>query len=153
MSVRPSPLSGSTSTSRRNFPSSRSNGVASPGLQARTVGSTAAATESYVAPQRKKAGPTLALGAAAASGGSNGVEATGLHPLKYTWDVWFSQRQGTGKGGKKDAEGKAASGQKEKESREDWEGAVVKLGGFSTVSQIPTTSRSRAVVLTRRRTD
>jgi hypothetical protein len=54
--------------------------------------------------------------------------------LKYNWDVWFSHRSaGAGaKGGKKEEAVKAAG--KEKESREEWEGGVVRLGGFSSVS-------------------
>ncbi|GAA5864997.1 hypothetical protein JCM3774_003933 [Rhodotorula dairenensis] len=147
MSVRPSPLSApsSASSSRRNFPS-RANGSPSPSLQARSLGAlgTGAGTgESYVAPQRKKSGgPVLSLanGTGAAANGHDGAAAAaaagGLHPLKYTWDVWFSQRQGATKGAKKDAEGKGAAGQKEKESREDWEGGVVKLGGFSTIESL-----------------
>ena len=150
MSVRPSPFSGSSSSSstpssRRNFPS-RANGVPSPSLQSRSVGGggseTGAGTgESYVAPpQRKKSGgPVLSLAngtGTTVNGHQDGSASAGLHPLKYTWDVWFSQRQGAVKGAKKDGEGKTAAGQKEKESREDWEGGVVKLGGFSTVSAL-----------------
>lgn len=149
MSVRPSPFSGSSSStpsSRRNFPS-RANGAPSPSLQPRSVGggsgtATGAGTgESYVAPpQRKKSGgPVLSLAngtGATVNGHQDGSASAGLHPLKYTWDVWFSQRQGAVKGAKKDGEGKSAAGQKEKESREDWEGGVVKLGGFSTVSAL-----------------
>lgn len=147
MSVRPSPLSGSSSSSssRRNFPS-RATGSPSPGLQARSIGSLgsgAGTGESYVAPQRKKVGgPVLSLAGgtgAAVNGHHDGIAASaaaGLHPLKYTWDVWFSQRQGATKGAKKDADGKGAAGQKEKESREDWEGGVVRLGGFSTVRPV-----------------
>ncbi|GAA5987508.1 hypothetical protein JCM10908_001983 [Rhodotorula pacifica] len=137
MSARPSPLSGSSSsTSRRNFPT-RGNGVPSPSLQARSVGAAAGTGESYVAPQRKKSGgPVLSLANGTGTGVNGHDGEAGLHPLKHNWDVWFSQRQGATKGAKKDAEGKGAAGQKEKESREDWEGGVVKLGGFSTIESL-----------------
>ncbi|GAA5840000.1 hypothetical protein JCM11251_006584 [Rhodosporidiobolus azoricus] len=75
-------------------------------------------------------GPSLSLGGMGGPGAS-----TQLHPLKYSWDVWFSQRMAGNKGNKKE-EGKTATGQKEKESREDWEGGVVKLGGFSSIESL-----------------
>lgn len=58
-----------------------------------------------------------------------------IHPLFDTWNVWFSHRGANSNGGKnnKREETITAGG---KESREDWEGGVVKLGGFSSVSFI-----------------
>lgn len=73
--------------------------------------------------------------------GASGVEdarsgaGSNIHPLFNTWDVWFSHRNANssnGGGNKKRDDGAATAGGKE--SREEWEGGVVKLGGFSSVS-------------------
>lgn len=73
--------------------------------------------------------------------GTSGVEDArsgaghNIHPLFNTWDVWFSHRNANssnGGGNKKRDDGAATAGGKE--SREEWEGGVVKLGGFSSVS-------------------
>ncbi|GAA5943513.1 hypothetical protein JCM3775_001380 [Rhodotorula graminis] len=127
----PSALSSSTTptaSSRRREPSF-------PTYQTRGSSSLAspAASDPWGAPQRKKAAApslSLALGGAAAPGVDDSI-----HPLKYTWDVWFSQRQAGTKSNKKD-EKAGAPVQKEKESREDWEGGVVKLGGFSSIESL-----------------
>jgi len=132
----PSALSSTpSSSSRRREPSF-------PTYQARGSSSLASppATDPWGTPQRKKPGPSLslALGGAAAPGVDDSI-----HPLKYTWDVWFSQRQAGTKSNKKD-EKAGAPVQKEKESREDWEGGVVKLGGFSSVRPSTLPRRCRA---------
>ncbi|GAA5888531.1 hypothetical protein JCM6882_008987 [Rhodosporidiobolus microsporus] len=132
MSARPALVS-QTSSSSRGFPAYQTRGsssLASPSLQARS----AAPGDNVSTPARAKKGsngPSLSLG------GMGGAEpSTQLHPLKYSWDVWFSQRMAGNKVNKKDEQGKAVNGQKEKESREDWEGGVVKLGGFSSIESL-----------------
>lgn len=73
---------------------------------------------------------------------SRGAAVDGIHPLKYSWDVWVSHRSVSAApapvkhshGKKEDAKAIGTPG-KEKESREDWEGGVVRLGGFSSVSR------------------
>ncbi|GAA5984182.1 hypothetical protein JCM11641_005141 [Rhodosporidiobolus odoratus] len=77
------------------------------------------------------ASPSLSFSSAAKSAPP---AKTQLHPLKYSWDVWFSQRA-AGTKNKKD-ETKAGAGGKEKDSREDWQGGVVKLGGFSSIESL-----------------
>ncbi|TNY20999.1 eukaryotic translation initiation factor 4E-4 [Rhodotorula diobovata] len=133
----PSALSSTSSSSRRrepSFPAYQTRGssslaspVGSPTVAPRTV----APTDPWGPPQRKKGGPSLSL----ALGGSNGTADDSIHPLKYTWDVWFSQRQAGTKTNKKDDKA-GVTVQKEKESREDWEGGVVKLGGFSSIESL-----------------
>ncbi|BGP17733.1 hypothetical protein JCM10213_005314 [Rhodosporidiobolus nylandii] len=135
MSTRPSLLS-QNSTSR-GFPTYQSRGssslaspLSSPSLQARS----AAPGDNFAAAARKKTGPSLSL---ALGGSGSAGEASELHPLKFSWDVWFSQRAAGNKNNvKKDEQGKPVIGQKEKESREDWEGGVVKLGGFSSIESL-----------------
>ncbi|SCZ87702.1 BZ3500_MvSof-1268-A1-R1_Chr2-2g05168 [Microbotryum saponariae] len=103
---------------------------------------------------RKSSGPSLSLGTAAQGTHADSNDDTSIHPLKYTWDVWFSHRSGgttAGKNTRKD--GAAASAVttaaaaaeaaatpvkpgKEKESREEWEGGVVRLGGFSSIESL-----------------
>ncbi|SCV70414.1 BQ2448_1808 [Microbotryum intermedium] len=118
-----------------------------------TINSTSATAETT----RKSSGPSLSLGTAAQSTYADSSDDTSIHPLKYTWDVWFSHRSGgttAGKNTRKDAAAAAAAASaaasaavaaeaaattpvkpgKEKESREEWEGGVVRLGGFSSVS-------------------
>lgn len=102
--------------------SSSANDTASP--------TSAVGTASFASLASRKKGPSLSF-AANIEGRTNG-EASAIHPLQDTWNVWVSHRSvNGGKGGKKDDQAKTA---KEKESREEWEGAVVKLGGFSSVS-------------------
>jgi hypothetical protein len=129
MSSRPAVQSQSSSSRFPPFQQTRgSSSLASAGLQpnvpalGETVGGAAGSAK------KKTSGPSLSL----ASGKHSSSESSELHPLKYVWDVWFSQRMAGNKGGKKE-EGKVVNGVKEKESREDWEGGVVKLGGFSSV--------------------
>ncbi|GAA6044650.1 hypothetical protein JCM8097_003128 [Rhodosporidiobolus ruineniae] len=129
MAARPSLLSQNSSS---RFPPANTRGsssLASPGLQARSA---APGDNVAAAAARKKSGPSLSLG----RGGNAANGSAELHPLKHTWDVWFSQRTAGNKNVKKDEQGKAVNGEKLKESREDWEGGVVKLGGFSSIESL-----------------
>ncbi|BGO94573.1 hypothetical protein NBRC10512_005000 [Rhodotorula toruloides] len=135
MSARSSSLLSQTPSSRR--PPFQSRGSSSLASQV----SPASRDGTYSTPQRKKGGPSLSLALStntSPSGHSTTADGEQIHPLKYTWDVWFSQRQGNAKNGKKDEQGKNGTNgtQKEKESREDWEGGVVKLGGFSSIESL-----------------
>lgn len=131
---RPSTMS-QTSQSRRqqsSFPSLQTRGsstIANSTAGANAADQSAATSAPFSVASRKK-GPSLSF--AASSDGRNSSEASAIHPLQDTWNVWVSHRSvNGGKGGKKDDQAKNS---KEKESREEWEGAVVKLGGFSSVS-------------------
>ncbi|GAA5826980.1 hypothetical protein JCM3770_005068, partial [Rhodotorula araucariae] len=134
MTARPSLLS------KNSFPAYQTRGsssLASPVAAPAVAPRSAAPGELWGAPQRKKGGPSLSLAVGSSSLAANGASDESIHPLKYTWDVWFSQRQAGTKSNKKDEQGKAAAlAQKEKESREDWEGGVVKLGGFSSIESL-----------------
>lgn len=134
MSSRSSLLSQNSRRREPSFPSTQTRGSSS--LAGQVLGAPAApAGDIWGTPQRKQGGPSLSL---ALNTSPNATIAKApedaIHPLKYTWDVWFAQRQGGTKGGKKDEQGKTANNA-QKESREDWEGGVVKLGGFSSVRQ------------------
>ncbi|GAA5891144.1 hypothetical protein JCM5296_004907 [Sporobolomyces johnsonii] len=131
MSARPSLLSQNSASRRRepSFPSYQTRGsssVSSP----RQNGSS-----DFSTPSRKKGGPSLSLALNSPPLNADGTQA--IHPLKYTWDVWFSHRSGSNKG-KKDEQGKAGQNGpvKEKESKEEWEEGVVKLGGFSSIESL-----------------
>ncbi|GAA5873207.1 hypothetical protein JCM8547_006815 [Rhodosporidiobolus lusitaniae] len=136
MSTRPSLASQSSSSRFPSFQTRGSSSLASPGLQARSLapGDNLASAAATAAQKKKSIGPSLSL-ANGRNSLNDAAASGGLHPLKYTWDVWFSQRM-AGNKGKKDEQGKSAGGQKEKESREDWEGGVVKLGGFSSIESL-----------------
>jgi hypothetical protein len=74
-------------------------------------------------------------GAGGATALTNNGATLGIHPLKYSWDLSVSHRSSATierKSNNTSAKKDDASG-KEKETREDWEGAVVRLGGFSSV--------------------
>ncbi|GAA6015860.1 hypothetical protein JCM10207_008821 [Rhodosporidiobolus poonsookiae] len=128
MATRPSLLSNNSSSRFPSYQARGSSSLASPTTQARTP----VPQDSHSTPARKKGHPSLSLGKGSPTSGS---AAESIHPLKYTWDVWFSQRTAGNKGGKKDDKANP-SGHKEKESREDWEGGVVKLGGFSSIESL-----------------
>lgn len=80
---------------------------------------------------KKSGGPSLSL--ALNSPPLDGSQSTrDIHPLKYTWDVFFSHRSGSQKNNKK--EEAKANGTGGGVQKEEWEEGVVKLGGFSSVS-------------------
>ncbi|BGP41462.1 hypothetical protein JCM10449v2_005447 [Rhodotorula kratochvilovae] len=134
MSARPSLLSRNSSSAFPAYQTRGSSSLASPVAAPAVAPRSAAPGDLWGAPQRKKGGPSLSL---ALGSSSNGAGEDAIHPLKYTWDVWFSQRQPGMKSNKKDETGKGAVPTvKEKESREDWEGGVVKLGGFSSIESL-----------------
>ncbi|GAA5998427.1 eukaryotic translation initiation factor 4E [Rhodotorula paludigena] len=135
MSSRSSLLSQNSRRREPSFPSTQTRGSSS--LTGQALGAPPApAGDIWGTPQRKQGGPSLSL---ALNTSPNVTIAKApedaIHPLKYTWDVWFAQRQGGTKGGKKDEQGKTANNA-QKESREDWEGGVVKLGGFSSIESL-----------------
>ncbi|KAI5474349.1 translation initiation factor eIF-4E [Pseudohyphozyma bogoriensis] len=78
-----------------------------------------------------KKGPSLSF---ALGGGEK--DKSEVHPLKYTWDVYFSHRSAGQNKGQQKKEDQSVKPGKEKESREEWEGAVVKLGGFSSIESL-----------------
>lgn len=130
MSARPSLLS-SNSSSRRpsaapssfpSLPSTRGSSTLGPTTPS-AWGAPTPPAPAPEAPPRKK-GPSLSLGPAARR------TSAPIHPLQHTWEVWFSNRVAGQKGANKDDS-------KEKESREQWETGVVKLGFFSSVSRFP----------------
>ncbi|GAA6059069.1 hypothetical protein JCM10212_002040 [Sporobolomyces blumeae] len=94
------------------------------------------ATADPATPQRngvtKKSGPSLslALNSPPLADGAANASST-IHPLKYTWDVHFSHRSANHKG-KKDEQKNGPNGVQ----KEEWEEAVVKLGGFSSIESL-----------------
>lgn len=100
---------------------------------------------------KKPSGPSLSL--ALNSPPLDGATATQpIHPLKYTWDVFFSHRSGSQKANKKEEAKQNGTGGVQKE---EWEEGVVKLGGFSSVSRahVPTVELALTVPMTRTATD
>ncbi|GAA5926958.1 eukaryotic translation initiation factor 4E [Sporobolomyces koalae] len=85
---------------------------------------------------KKAGGPSLSL---ALNSTPQDVSANGqtIHPLKYTWDVFFSHRSGSQKANKKE-EAKNGGGQNGPGGvqKEEWEEGVVKLGGFSSIESL-----------------
>lgn len=147
MSTRPAFVSQTSQTRRRepSFPSFQTRGsstavptLASPAAPGGAWGvpaptNDAASTQQNAAAAHRKKGPSLSL-ALSSGEAERGAGAESIHPLKYTWDVWFSHRSAGANGGKNGKKEEAIKTGKEKESREEWEGGVVKLGGFSSVS-------------------
>ncbi|KAK4046334.1 hypothetical protein OIO90_006592 [Microbotryomycetes sp. JL221] len=144
MSARPTLLT-QTSASRRSressFPSTQSRGsstLAAWGSQSSSNGTSESTTTGGGSPTSasgRKKGPSLLLQS------QTGTEPPEIHPLKHTWDVWVSHRGASNNkaNSHKKEEGGTQPGQKpgkEKETREEWEGAVVKLGGFSSIESM-----------------
>ncbi|GAA5956980.1 hypothetical protein JCM21900_006722 [Sporobolomyces salmonicolor] len=131
MSARPSLLSQNSSSRRRepSFPSYQTRSSSS------VSGPRQNGSSDFSTPSRKKGGPSLSLALNSPPLNADGTQS--IHPLKYTWDVWFSHRSGSNKG-KKDEQGKTGQNGtvKEKESKEEWEEGVVKLGGFSSIESL-----------------
>ncbi|KAM0786487.1 hypothetical protein ACM66B_001945 [Microbotryomycetes sp. NB124-2] len=145
MSARPTLLT-QTSASRRREPSvpsqQQTRGSSTVASQAGAWGSTAPSNTSQgsdlisngspTSAAGRKKGPSLSLALSANEAGDHAE----IHPLKYTWDVWVSHRSANSKGNKKDETTAGTKPGKEKETREEWEGAVVKLGGFSSIESM-----------------
>ncbi|KAK4049160.1 hypothetical protein OIV83_004321 [Microbotryomycetes sp. JL201] len=138
MSARPTLLTQTSAARRRepSFPSQQTRGSTTvSGAWASTTASNADVSSNSsptgAAAARKK-GPSLSLALSANEG-----DHAEIHPLKFTWDVWVSHRSANSKGNKKEeATAVGAKPGKEKETREEWEGAVVKLGGFSSIESM-----------------
>lgn len=101
------------------------------GFQARSASSAAAPRPNgdRVNGSKKSGGPSLslALNSPPLDGSSSSPS---IHPLKYTWDVFFSHRSGSQKANKKEEAKQNGTGGVQKE---EWEEGVVKLGGFSSI--------------------
>ncbi|GAA5983974.1 hypothetical protein JCM5350_001811 [Sporobolomyces pararoseus] len=123
MSTRPSlQTSNSASSSRRGgFQTRGSSTVAVP----RQNGDKAGA--------KKSAGPSLSLALNSPPLDGSSSSQSSIHPLKYTWDVFFSHRSGSQKANKKEEAKQNGTGGVQKE---EWEEGVVKLGGFSSIESL-----------------
>ncbi|GAA5895624.1 eukaryotic translation initiation factor 4E [Sporobolomyces salmoneus] len=119
MSTRPSLQTSNSSSSRRGgFQTRGSSTVASSQSSSRQNGGS-----------KKSGGPSLSL--ALNSPPLDGTNS--IHPLKYTWDVFFSHRSGSQKANKKEEAKQNGTGGVQKE---EWEEGVVKLGGFSSIESL-----------------
>ncbi|GAA5830060.1 hypothetical protein JCM3766R1_006753 [Sporobolomyces carnicolor] len=125
MSSRPSLQTSTSGSSRRGgFQTRGSSTMASPTAVPRQIGDKNGA--------KKPSGPSLSL--ALNSPPLDGATATQpIHPLKYTWDVFFSHRSGSQKANKKEEAKQNGTGGVQKE---EWEEGVVKLGGFSSIESL-----------------